>query len=117
MDLIERLNAAIDAEEAKSWPHRPTCQMLKPVPPGFPFGGFSCNCDATTLWHRTVEAHREIVKLYEGTRTIRETAYDILRQGGTPTDIQARDANQADRELAALQVVVEAVAAIYGIEA
>jgi hypothetical protein len=65
-DLVDRLQAAIDAELKRTdWPHRPTCQMLKPVPPGFPFDCFSCNCDAVDTWMRMHETNRTILDLHE----------------------------------------------------
>jgi hypothetical protein len=68
-DLVDRLQAAIDAElKGTDWPHRPTCQMLKPVPPGFPFDCFSCNCDAVDTWMRIHETNRKILGGYAAYR-------------------------------------------------
>ena len=64
-ELIDKLRAALAAAYDSEWPHRPACQMLKPVPEGFPFGGFSCNCNAATIWMNTIEAHRKIVDSYD----------------------------------------------------
>ena len=55
--------AQLDADEAGSdWPHRPSCQMMTSVPEGFPFKGFSCNCDAPNRWLAEVEAKRRRLK-------------------------------------------------------
>lgn len=59
--LVAWLRAQLDEDEASEWPHRPKCQMLQPVPDGFPFGTLSCNCDADDRWLREVEAKRRIL--------------------------------------------------------
>lgn len=80
-DLTARITAALDQlEECNDWPHRRSCQMLKPVPEGFPFPTFTCNCDAADLWMNIMEAHREIA----------EACRDAIDNGNLPAAAQAR---------------------------
>lgn len=55
------LTARYDEDEASDWPHRRSCQMLQPVPEGFPWPTFSCNCDAAGRWLHALEAKRAIL--------------------------------------------------------
>lgn len=65
-DLAGLLRAKLDrAEEGEDWPHRRSCQMLQPVPAGFPFPTFSCNCDLPELWMRLIETQRKILGEHE----------------------------------------------------
>jgi hypothetical protein len=71
--LVAWLRQQLDLDEASEWPHRPSCQMLKPVPAGFPgfgalFTTFSCNCDAATRWMQEFEAKRRILDVLEEQR-------------------------------------------------
>lgn len=53
------MRTQLDADEAGSdWPHRPSCQMMSSVPEGFPFKGFSCNCNAPARWLAEIEVKR-----------------------------------------------------------
>lgn len=85
-ELVAWLRAALDDDEASEWPHRPSCQMLKPVPPGWggPMLGdsFSCNCDAASRWIAEVGAKRRIID--EAVETLgREDAWDPVLNGGS----------------------------------
>jgi len=60
-DLAAFLRARLDEDEYGPWPHRSTCQMLRPVPENFPFATFSCDCDLAARWAREVEAKRQVV--------------------------------------------------------
>lgn len=91
-DIVEFMTARLAEDEASEWPHRPSCQMLKPVPEGLPewFGGsFSCNCDATTRWLRDIEAKRRIVDAYQKAQDAGDSA---LWTGGEMAVIWALEA-------------------------
>jgi Family of unknown function (DUF6221) len=61
-ELALWLLVQLEADEASEWPHRPSCQMLKPAPEGWPLSStFSCNCDAATHWMLDIEAKRQVI--------------------------------------------------------
>lgn len=63
-EILAWFRAQLDEDEASDWPHRPTCQMLQPVP----FGSMSCNCDAADQWQRDIAAKRQILAEYTAAR-------------------------------------------------
>lgn len=104
-DLVARLREAIDAAESNPL-HQLTCQMAKPVPEGFPFPTFSCNCDGPTERLRRCAADRKILDLH--------AASEDGKRCGSCADVDTAGIWRAD--LAPCGTLL-ALAEAYGVEA
>lgn len=91
--LIDQLRAAIDAEELRTdWPHRPSCQMLRPVPPGLPFDTLTCNCDAASKWLAILDGHRQLLGWCEDAIERGEPLPDGVNEGRDQDEIERDEA-------------------------
>lgn len=114
-DLIARIRAAIDEDEriakaAVNWSYG----AQEWADAGEPDWVHIARHDPARVL-RQVAAHRKILDIVEQTRAIETNASERIRSG-THTPTYLRDWNDAQRELAVLQPILEILAETYGIE-